>query len=78
MTATTPDLSERRTLGVLTRERLVALGREFGVSVAHRAKKEDQVGWLVQSGELDIPNLIGALDRGELRAVPKAHALDEE
>ena len=78
MTATNPDLSERSTLGVLTRERLVARGREFGVSVAQRAKKHDQVGLLVESGELGIPNLIGALGRDELRAAPQAHALDEE
>ena len=78
MTVTTPDLSERSTLGVLIRESLVALGREFGVSVAQRAKKEDQVGSLVKSGELDITNLIRALGRDELRAAPKAHNLDEE
>ncbi len=55
----------------------MALGREFGVSVAQRAKKEDHVGSLVESGELDIPNLIER-SVGELRAAPKAHALNEE
>ena len=33
----------------------LALGREFGVSVAQRAKKHDQVGSFVESGGLDIP-----------------------
>jgi hypothetical protein len=37
---TAEALSPRSVLEVLTRDRLVALGREFGVSIAQRAKKD--------------------------------------
>ncbi|MGH9322692.1 MAG: hypothetical protein ACRD3V_22750 [Vicinamibacteria bacterium] len=40
---TTPALSERSILEVLTRERLVGLGRELGVSVSQRARKDEQI-----------------------------------
>jgi superfamily II DNA/RNA helicase len=72
-----PNLSDRSVLEVLTRDRLVALGREFGVSIAQRAKKDEQIRSLVDSGELQIPSLIRILGRDELRAALKAHGLDD-
>ncbi len=72
---TTHALSERSILEVLTRDRLVAIGREFGVSVSPRAKKDEQVQSLVQSGELQVPALLRVLGRDELRAACKAHGL---
>ncbi len=72
-----PNLSERSVLEVLTRDRLVALGREFGVSIAQRSKKDEQIRSLVDSGELQIPSLIRVLGRDELRAALKSHGLDD-
>ncbi len=74
---TAAALSPRSVLEVLTRDRLVALGREFGVSIAQRAKKDDQIRSLVDSGELQVPSLLRVLGRDELRAACKAHGLDD-
>ena len=68
---TAPDLSERSILGVLTRDRLVALGREFGVSIGARARKDDQIRSLVNSGELDgvrilSPRTVDLMDSNHL------------
>ena len=63
-----PNLFERSVLEVLTRDRLVALGREFGVSITQRAKKDDQIRSLADSGALQIPSLIRVRVRDELRA----------
>ena len=74
---TTHGLSERSILEVLTRDRLVTIGREFGVSVSPRARKDEQIQSLVQSGELQVAILVRVLGRDELRAALKAHGLDD-
>ncbi|MGH9335485.1 MAG: SAP domain-containing protein [Vicinamibacteria bacterium] len=74
---TAAALSPRSVLEVLTRERLVALGREFGVGISQRAKKDEQIRSLVDSGELQVPSLLRVLGRDELRAACKAHGLDD-
>ena len=73
----TPSPSERNILSILTRERLVALGREFGVSVSSRAKKETQIESLTSSGQLRFAELLRILGRDELRAACKASGLDD-
>ena len=73
----TPTPSERNILSILTRERLVSLGREFGVSVSSRAKKETQIESLTSSGQLRFTELLRILGRDELRAACKANGLDD-
>ncbi len=73
---TTHALSERSILEVLTRDRLVTIGREFGVSVSPRARKDEQIQSLVQSGELQVPIVVRVLGRDEPCAALKAHGLD--
>ena len=51
---------------------MVALGREFGVSIAQRAKKDDQIRSLVDSGELQIPGLFRVLGRDAMKRCASA------
>ena len=73
----TPSPSERSILSILTRERLVSLGREFGVSISSRANKDAQIESLASSGQLRFTELLRILGRDELRAACKANGLDD-
>ncbi len=70
-----PDTSSL--LSVLTRERLIELGRAAGVSVPAGARKERQVEVLVRAGGLDFAALLVALRRDELKAACRAFGLDD-
>jgi hypothetical protein len=63
-------------LEVLSKPRLVAVGREAGVAVPAAATKEAQVAALVAS-PLGLTDLLRSLGRDELRAACRAHGLDD-
>jgi hypothetical protein len=63
-------------LGVLTKPRLIALGRDTDVSVPPRASKEEQISVLVGSGKIHFRELLRCLGRDDLKAACRAHALD--
>jgi hypothetical protein len=54
---------------------LLELSRDLGVVVKSRASKEDQVGALARKGEL--PTLLRALGRDELKRACRQHGLDD-
>jgi hypothetical protein len=72
---TTPDVPSL--LSVLTRDRLVDIGRTLGVSVPVGAKKERQIETLTASRELEFGPLLSALRRDELKAACRAFDLDD-
>lgn len=73
--APTPDLPAL--LSVLTRDRLVEIGRALGVSVPASARKERQVEVLLGSGQLGFGPLLSALHRDELKAACRGLGLDD-
>ncbi len=69
--------SSRTVLGVLPKARLVDLGRTLGVSVPPAETKEAQVDLLIGTGLVRFQHLLQQLGRDELRAVCRAHGLDD-
>ncbi|OGQ91868.1 MAG: hypothetical protein A2289_11695 [Deltaproteobacteria bacterium RIFOXYA12_FULL_58_15] len=65
-------------LKVLTKERIVAIGREFRVAVPPAANKDDQINILARSGLLAFGDLLQWLGRDELKAVCRAHGLPDD
>lgn len=64
-------------LAGLTRDRLVELGRNLGVSVPLSARKERQIEVLTDTGELGYPGLLGMLHRDELKAACRQAGVDD-
>ena len=71
-----PSPTPQSLLDVLSKPRLVALGREIGVSVAPSATKEAQVAVLAGASP-GLSSLLRSLGRDELRAACRAHGLDD-
>jgi hypothetical protein len=71
------QLSTESLLSTLTRARLLAIGREFGVAVPSSLTKEEQVERLKASKQVRFGQLIGWMGRDELRAACRAHDLDD-
>ncbi|HEV7517051.1 MAG TPA: DISARM system SNF2-like helicase DrmD, partial [Thermoanaerobaculia bacterium] len=71
-----PSPTPQSLLDVLSKPRLVALGREIGVSVSPSATKEAQVTLLAGAAP-GLPDLLRPLARDELRAACRAHGLDD-
>lgn len=67
----------RSVLEILTRPRLAAVSRELGVSVPASAVKDAQIEALAASPGLALSGLLRLLGRDELRAVCRAHGLDD-
>ncbi|MBI4704348.1 MAG: hypothetical protein HY744_24860 [Deltaproteobacteria bacterium] len=65
-------------LRVLTKDRLIAIGREFRVAIPPAAAKEDQIAALAGSGLLGFGNLLQWLGRDELKAACRAHGLPDD
>ncbi len=70
-----PDVSVL--LSVLTRDRLVEIGRGVRVSVPASAKKARQMEVLTASEELSWATLLSALRRDELKAACRALEIDD-
>ncbi len=68
--------STRTVLDALSKARLVALGREFGVVVPPEGTKQEQVRVLAESNRLRFQQLLSWMGREELRSACKAHGLD--
>ncbi|MFL6263685.1 MAG: DISARM system SNF2-like helicase DrmD [Thermoanaerobaculia bacterium] len=69
--------SLRSVLDALTKARLVAIGRDFGVSVPSSATKESQLERLLDSKQVSFPELLRSLGRDELKEICRAHGLDD-
>lgn len=69
-----PDVSSL--LSVLTRDRLVELGRAAGVAISANAKKERQVQALLDSSDLQFASVVATLRRDELKAACRVFGLD--
>lgn len=65
-------------LGVLTQNRLVDLSRILGVSIPVSGRKDVQVARLLDGAKMPLPNLLGHLNRDELRAACRGHGLEAE
>ncbi len=63
-------------LRVLTKDRLVDVGREFDVAVRASVTKAEQLKTLERSGQLTFDALLPWLRRDELKAACRAHQLD--
>lgn len=72
MAAPTPD----SVLRSLTQARLIELGRELGVAIATAARKDAQIGKLIEGARLPLPAWLGYLVRDELRAACREHKID--
>lgn len=72
--ASSPTVSS--ILGLLTRERLGELARDFGVALAGDIKKPQQVAQIIEEAHPSLLSLCFALGRDELRAACAAHDLD--
>ena len=64
-------------LAVLSRQRLAQLGRALGVEVAASASKEALLAAFADAHRPRFRELVGHLQRDELRAACRAHGLDE-
>jgi hypothetical protein len=73
--ATQPTVSS--VLAVLTKARLVTLGRQFNVAVPGNATKAEQAEALASAAQISFPDLLGFLSRDELRAACRFHGLDD-
>jgi hypothetical protein len=71
------DVSSRSVLAALPKARLVDLGRSFGVALATSTTKEQQLDALLGTGLVRFRELLQQLGREELRAVCRAHGLDD-
>lgn len=72
MAGPTPD----SVLRSLTQSRLVELARELGVPIPATARKDAQIGKLIEGARLPLPAWLGYLVRDELRAACREHDLD--
>jgi superfamily II DNA/RNA helicase len=70
-------LTAEALLGVLPKERIVALGRDLDVTIPSSGAKERQIQVLVRSGRLRFRDLLRHLGRDELKAACRAHGLDD-
>jgi len=75
--ATGETVTAEALLGVLSKGRLVDVGREFGVGVALDAKKDAQVAALVGSGRVRFEALLRVMGRDELKAACRSLGLDD-
>jgi len=75
MAKTPPSIDS--VLQILTKRRIVTIGREFGVAVPPLVNKEEQIQLLKEKGTLDFPTLLGWLGREELKATCRAHGLED-
>jgi SNF2 family DNA or RNA helicase len=64
-------------LGILPKQRIVAIGREFGVAIPPLVKKEDQIKLLQDVEALDFTTLLGWMGRDELKAACRSYGLDD-
>lgn len=69
--------SARSLLELLTKARLVEVGRDFGLSVPLSATKEVQVERMVSSARVGFSDLLRSLTRDELRAACRFYGLDD-
>jgi hypothetical protein len=65
-------------LCVLTKDRIVAIGREFRVAIPPAATKDEQITLLTGSGQLRFADLLPWLGRDELKAACRAHGLPDD
>jgi superfamily II DNA or RNA helicase len=70
----------RSVLEVLSRERLLDLGRVTGISLRQARDKKGELAGLLSASLTDarLPEVVRELGRDELRAVCRAHALSDE
>lgn len=71
------SLTAQSVLNVLSKQRLVSLGRDVDIAVPPTASKDAQVRVLVDSGRLRFRELLRRLARDELKAACRAHGLDD-
>ncbi|MGE3752771.1 MAG: DISARM system SNF2-like helicase DrmD [Planctomycetota bacterium] len=64
-------------LAILTKARLVDLGREYGLSVRSDVTKDEQIRHLTGDDGLTIDQALRWMGREELRAACRAHGLDD-
>lgn len=77
MTTATTTPNTRSVLGLLSKSRLLELGRDVGIAVPTTATKEDQVGALASSGLVGFQWLMRTLGREELRTACRLHGLSD-
>ncbi len=65
-------------LKVLTKDRIVAIGREFRVAIPPSATKDHQIDTLGSSGQLGFTELLQWLGRDELKAACRTHGLPDD
>jgi hypothetical protein len=66
----------RSVLGSLTQERLVEVGRLFGVPIDLKTSRPRILDLLVTATRTTLPDILGTLTRDELRAACRLHDLD--
>ncbi len=71
------DPTAQSVLMNLPQPREIALGRDVDIAEPPRAAKDAQVKLLIDSGRLRFRELLRRLDRAELKAVCRAHGLDD-
>lgn len=64
-------------LALLSKSRLVELGRELATAIPSSATKEQQLDRLTRTAGLDLATVIRLLSRDELKHACKAHGLDD-
>jgi Helicase conserved C-terminal domain/SNF2-related domain len=64
-------------LGVLSKDRLVELGRELGVGLPSSVTKEQQLDRLIKAAKPDLGVLARLLSRDELKIACHVHGLDD-
>jgi SNF2 family DNA or RNA helicase len=69
--------SPNSVLSTLTKARLGTLGMDLSVAVPVSASKEQQIDRLIQASGIDVSTLARLLTRDELKAVCRAHGLDD-
>ena len=69
--------STRSVLAALPKARLIDLGRNLGVSLPASDTKEAQIAVLLDTGLVRFGDLLQQLGRDELRALCRAHGLDD-
>jgi SNF2-related domain len=72
-----PAPSSRSVLQTLPKPRLVDLGRDRGVQLELNKTKDEQVEQLLDTGLVRFGDLLGVLNRDELKAACRAHGLDD-
>lgn len=68
--------SPRTVLKVLTKPRLVDLSRELGVPLKVNASKDEQLGAFARHRAVQLPSIVRALGRDELKRACREHGLD--